>query len=53
MNLRNALRSLICLFAAVCLNAALAQGAYPAKPITLVVQAAAGGGNDTVARRFA
>lgn len=53
MNLRDTLRSIICLFAAVWLNAALAQSVYPAKPITLVVQAAAGGGNDTVARRFA
>ncbi len=57
MNFRNTLRrTLPGLFAAVCLSAALAQGsnpAYPIKPITLVVQASAGGGNDTVARRFA
>ena len=33
--------------------AAFAQAAYPQRPITLVVQAAAGGGLDAVARKFA
>lgn len=44
--------SLAVVAGALCLHAAVAQAAYPERPITIVTPTAAGGGTDVVARRI-
>ncbi|MDP2006654.1 MAG: tripartite tricarboxylate transporter substrate binding protein [Rubrivivax sp.] len=48
-----AVSAAVCTLAGLTAGSALAQGAYPAKPITIVVPYAAGGSNDVFARVLA
>lgn len=53
MKTRQFLRSILCLAALACTGAGYAQGAYPTKPIKLIVPFAPGGSTDIAARMVA